>query len=449
MSIITDKKLESMLGKRTPDKRTISEELGHRGAGRLVAKKLNCGSIEFRFKYYRTRTQPVEITIGRYQSQRSKTKVGIRTSEARKKAIAYSQQLQQGIDPKEYIAEQEQLARREQARLDAEASRGTFGQLLEVYISTMKKEGKTSWPEAEKDLKRYVSKPFPTLMKVHARDIEPKDITNILAAMAKKGLTTMINRVRSYLHKAFKVGCQANLDPLLQAEQSIDFQLKHNPVTLVPRQKQYERVGERTLSEVEVFAFWHSMNPYMAMHTEYLFKLLLALGGQRPKHVINTPWKAYDFEEKLVTIEDTKNGITHVVPLNDLALEILQAVSVFTGNYKYPFPKMRGSGYLVNEPIRIDSLNTSMRRCFKGEGMEHATPRDLRRTCKTLMGKAGLPKDIRDRIHNHALTDVSSKHYDRYDYIKEKREALDRWGVTLQSIIEPGSNVIPLAQQAS
>lgn len=37
------------------------------------------------------------------------------------------------------------------------------------------------------------------------------------------------------------------------------------------------------------------------------------------------------------------------------------------------------------------------------------------RGTKTLMGEIGLSKSIRDRIQNHALNDVSSKHYDRYE----------------------------------
>jgi hypothetical protein len=43
------------------------------------------------------------------------------------------------------------------------------------------------------------------------------------------------------------------------------------------------------------------------------------------------------------------------------------------------------------------------------------------------MGEAGISKEIRDRIQNHALNDVSSKHYDRYDYLTEKRRALEIW----------------------
>ncbi len=32
-----------------------------------------------------------------------------------------------------------------------------------------------------------------------------------------------------------------------------------------------------------------------------------------------------------------------------------------------------------------------------------------------------MPKDIRDRIQNHALQDVNSKSYDRWTYLPEKR----------------------------
>ena len=41
------------------------------------------------------------------------------------------------------------------------------------------------------------------------------------------------------------------------------------------------------------------------------------------------------------------------------------------------------------------------------------------------MGELGITKDLRDRLQNHALNDVSSKHYDRYEYLPEKRQALE------------------------
>ena len=63
------------------------------------------------------------------------------------------------------------------------------------------------------------------------------------------------------------------------------------------------------------------------------------------------------------------------------------------------------------------------------------TNRDLRRTWKTLAGKAGISKDIRDRIQNHSLHDVSSKHYDRWNYLTEKRDAMNRWDMFVRELI--------------
>jgi intergrase/recombinase len=66
------------------------------------------------------------------------------------------------------------------------------------------------------------------------------------------------------------------------------------------------------------------------------------------------------------------------------------------------------------------------------------TPRDIRRTVKTLMGKAGITKEMRDRIQNHAVSDVSGKHYDQYEYMPEKRAAMKTWERWLaQHVIEP------------
>jgi len=55
------------------------------------------------------------------------------------------------------------------------------------------------------------------------------------------------------------------------------------------------------------------------------------------------------------------------------------------------------------------------------------TNRDLRRTWKTLAGKAGVSKEIRDRLQNHTLQDVSSKSYDRWNYMPEKRDGMNKW----------------------
>jgi hypothetical protein len=60
---------------------------------------------------------------------------------------------------------------------------------------------------------------------------------------------------------------------------------------------------------------------------------------------------------------------------------------------------------------------------------------DLRRTWKTLAGQAGVPKEIRDRIQNYTLQDVSSKNYDRWTYMLEKRAGMEQWNAFVTSLL--------------
>jgi len=82
---------------------------------------------------------------------------------------------------------------------------------------------------------------------------------------------------------------------------------------------------------------------------------------------------------------------------------------------------------------------------------ERFTPRDIRRSAKTLMGEAGLSKEIRDRIQGHAFSDVSSKHYDRFDYRTEKQAAMKKWERWLNQQIKPRkkAKVVRLRSAAS
>ena len=63
------------------------------------------------------------------------------------------------------------------------------------------------------------------------------------------------------------------------------------------------------------------------------------------------------------------------------------------------------------------------------------TIRDLRRTWKTLAGQAGLSKEIRDRLQNHTLQDVSSKSYDRWNYMPEKRAGMEKWDAFVRTLL--------------
>ena len=64
-------------------------------------------------------------------------------------------------------------------------------------------------------------------------------------------------------------------------------------------------------------------------------------------------------------------------------------------------------------------LSGNIKRFCEKINVDSFIPRDVRRTFKRLGGQLKITKVIRDRIQHHALLDVSSVHYDRYDYNEE------------------------------
>ncbi len=115
-----------------------------------------------------------------------------------------------------------------------------------------------------------------------------------------------------------------------------------------------------------------------------LIMLCFYTGGQRPYEIISSRWGAIDWEQKtfLITADLSKNKKPHLVPLTDTALMILQRQQAQSPASEFIFPHR-----FSDRPMRTDSLSQSITR------YREATPlirpfvaRDIRRTCKTLMG---------------------------------------------------------------
>ena len=73
--------------------------------------------------------------------------------------------------------------------------------------------------------------------------------------------------------------------------------------------------------------------------------------------------------------------------------------------------------------------------------------RDLRRTCETMLAAMGISSDIRAQVQSHGLGGIQVRHYDRHNYIEEKRSALEKWNRHLDKIIAGQvGTVIPMLQ---
>lgn len=84
-----------------------------------------------------------------------------------------------------------------------------------------------------------------------------------------------------------------------------------------------------------------------------------------------------------------------------------------------------------------DTLNRAISKLFGREpgrkvqppnkmgNIRHFAIHDLRRTCRSLLASVKVPSHIAERSLNHKLKGVEGI-YDRYDYLEEHKEALEK-----------------------
>lgn len=373
--------------------------------------------------------------------------------QARDKTAEYSQLRRQFPDLKEHLKE---AVRTEKDRRviaqqlhEAELKSATFGELLHDYVGHLTDQQKISAPAITQALNTIVIQAHPFLVSKKAKLIEPADIQKILTPLSKRGRKVYRNRLRSYLHAAFKFGLDREYDETRLSEKS--FGLSNNPVAAIPVLAGVESEGSRSLSESELRQFYcHVADAPAVGHTMALFiQFLIATGGQRPSQVLRVPWSDYDLVNNHFKVVDRKGRGSkprdHLVPLTERAKAILLELQPITGGFEWPF-SINGKA-----PISIQSIKNVARRFLlseHGQGIGHFTVRDLRRTCKQVMTRAKIPREQRNLLQNHGQTGVDMKHYDNdpQAHLPEKEEAMNRYERAL-AVALSGSKVgkvIPL-----
>ncbi|MNR65059.1 hypothetical protein D3C85_1879550 [compost metagenome] len=70
----------------------------------------------------------------------------------------------------------------------------------------------------------------------------------------------------------------------------------------------------------------------------------------------------------------------------------------------------------------------------------------MRATIETHLAALGVNQERRAWLLSHGRSGVQAKHYDRYSYLPEKRQDLEKWARYLDRLTngEAASNVVPL-----
>lgn len=293
---------------------------------------------------------------------------------------------------------------------------GTLLDLFEAYCDHLEQNNKPSHKDVKAALNRIVPKLGPNRL---ARDVEPEDVLNVLRPIYERGKIGMADHMRGYIRSAFAWGMRSEMDYRNTSPRR--FKLIHNPADAIPVEPR--KAGTRWLNEVEWVQVWQwCEQPDMRLHKAYLRAIqLLLLTGQRVEEVCHLRAEQYNSEEKLLTWTTTKNGRPHTIPLPPLAVDLIESIK--PNKYGLLFPSMK----YPSKPLTYRNMLSFLGRAQERGVIPLFTTRDIRRTFKTLAGKAGITKVDRDRLQNHSLNDVSSKHYDYHEYLDEKAAAMQIW----------------------
>jgi len=301
---------------------------------------------------------------------------------------------------------------------------GTVADLFAGYVAALKAAGKPSWKETEKGLNKIAN----TLGRHRlAREIEPEEIVEVIRPIYERGARAMADHVRSYVRAAYSWGMKSEHDYRTKSPRR--FHIPFNPASAIPTEPKVR--GTRWLDEDE-FArlYWWLDCPDVPVHPSYPRAIqLIMLTGQRVEEIARLHVDQWDAAEKIIDWSKTKNDQPHAVPVPSLAIELIESIT--PNEYGWYFPSANDS----SRPVGHGSLYSFVWRQRDRGVIPYATNRDLRRTFKTLTGKAGISKEMRDRLQNHALQDVSSKSYDRWNYMPQKRAAMKKWDAYLRKVL--------------
>jgi integrase len=420
--VFTDPYIKSLKPKAAPYKRA---EYAPKGEGRLVVRVLPSGVKEF-FYRYRINGDDKTLALGRYDAlgRIGKTLAQVRTTLHEKRALQRSTG-----DVKEH-------EKAEERKKEVEARRGSLQQLCAAYVESLRAAGKPSATEAEGIFRRHVIKPFPMLAATKANEIEPGDIQRILARMVKAGIRRQVNATRSYLGAAFAFGGRADHDPRTVAGSGVLFALKANPVSLVPVIREYERTGERTLAEDELREYWKTLEALPIVQRATL-RFNFALACQRLTQLLRADWPVFDFEQNTLLLRDSKGrggARDHLLPLTPFALEQLKPLRKINAAADSPFTADGRRRMVVG--TLSSAVGGVAKTLKKSKKIEPFQLRDLRRTAETTLQRLGIDKEVRAHLLSHGRTrGVQGKHYERYDFLREKRAALEKWARHLERII--------------
>ena len=377
-----------------PAKNTFYYDAGQPGLRLLVTPT---GNKSFQFQMWsKAAGKPLTRTLGKLKS--------ISIPDARKQSADLISELNNGIN-----FEAKKRDQRRERLLDP-----TVKQFSSEFIEKYAKVNKRTWQEDERILNKDV---LPEIGKIRMKDVKKRDIISVLDKIVERGAPIASNRTLAVMSKMF------------------NFALERDVIEVFPlygiKKSGKEQSRDRILSDPEIKMLWNALGKTPVC---MLLRFLL-ITGQRTGEARQMKWSEIEGKHWTIPGEKTKNGMVHIVPLSDMATEILEQMWYDSpGDYVFPGHFDGKDGAPGQNCLDNKTVPHHFRKLTAEFKWERATAHDLRRTVRSYLSKLGVDKTVAEKVMNHKEQGITGV-YDRHEYLDEKVLALEKWSNRLREIL--------------
>jgi integrase len=283
-----------------------------------------------------------------------------------------------------------------------------------------------------------------------ANDITKADVLDLMDRKEAEGHPSMALHLKKFISRVYRWGLSRDLVTV-------------NPVVAIKSDGTPDG-RERVLAVDEVLRIWKAADT-QPPHPAAWFRLRLVL-GKRGSELLTMRRQDVDFATGWWTIpkEFAKNNITHMVYLNEIAIEILQALPNLDPVWMFPCgPKVKESGKnkgklskgvntsklnvmgdykkfarRIAQPSRANVIDeTAPEHKQKGRKTAGFQGRDLRRTMTTILASLDVRDELLKKLLNHEKEEKSNVTaiYNRFKYNPQKKQIWDLWARQLRRIL--------------
>lgn len=388
---------------------------------RLAVRVTASGNKSYIFEGYLGK-QTIRLTIGNVDDWN--------IDDARKEARRLQSLLDQKIDPREILKANKAEKAAKKAAIEINKTY-TLKALLETYADHLDARGKRKSAKLARSVSKcHVIEVAPALAATPANKVTSEEVAGIVRDVSEKGYSRTAGILRATLSAAFNCGRHALYDIQLPRK-FIDFKIVNNPVDLtkaIPI-----NTSDRKLTADELKSYITALTDTTI---DMALKLSLYSGGQRMAEILRAKVTDWDDKNKTLLLLDPKGKRTkpreHLLPLAGTAAAIVQA--------QVKRARELGADYLFPSatkitPIHDTQLGPRVTEIAAAMGGDQFSLRDIRRTVETQLAELGVSRDTRSQLLSHGISGVQAVHYDRYDYIKEKKAVLIKWERHLFEIV--------------